>query len=122
MTGQADMSGTIDYRQMYAQAVWELKHGRQYWFDNDDEQEITRHNAAYQMCSSIEESLHAFFIPTERGSDDFMTTTAVQQQLRKHLMAVDVPTLAKLGRALKHLHYPEGSKNGLRGYFLKARM
>lgn len=24
--------------------------------------------------------------------------------------------------ALKHLHYPEGSKNGLRGYFLKARM
>jgi hypothetical protein len=121
MTGQADMSGTINYRQMYAQAVWEVKHGEQYWFDNDDEREITEHNAKYLMRTSVEEALATLYAPADKERSHFMTTTDIQQQLRSHLLTADVPTLAKLGRALKRMHFPEGAQDGIRGYYLRSR-
>ena len=121
MTGQADMSGRINYQQMYAQAVWEIDHGAQYWFDNDDEREITVHNAKYQMMTSIEEVLRTLFMPAPHESTNFLTTTAIQQQLRQSLSASDVPTLGVLGRTLKRMHYPQGSQNGIHGYYLSSR-
>ena len=121
MTGQAVIPERVNYKQMYAQAVWEIEHGVQYWFDNDDEQAITAHNASYQMRTTVEEVLTSLYEPVPRDKDHFMTTTAIQQQLRRQLPAADVPTLAKLGRALKRMHYPEGALNGIRGYYLTSR-
>ena len=115
------MSGRINYQQMYAQAVWEIDHGVQYWFDNDDEREITVHNAKYQMMTSIEEVLRTLFMPAPHESTNFLTTTAIQQQLRQSLSASDVPTLGVLGRTLKRMHYPQGSQNGIHGYYLSSR-
>ena len=121
MTGQADMGGQVNYRQMYAQAVWELEHGEQYWFDNADEQEIVRHNEQYQLVSSLEDALNSIFIPAQHQREHFMTATDIQRQLRSRLSATDVPSLAKLGRSLKRMHYPEGAQEGLRGYYLRLR-
>ena len=121
MTGQADMSGSINYRQMYAQAVWELEHGAQYWFDNDDEREIVSHNVQYQMVSSLEDALSSIFQPAQHKKEHFMTATDIQQLLRSRLSAADVPTLAKLGRSLKGMNYPEGAQDGIRGYYLRLR-
>ena len=121
MTGQADMSGTVNYRQMYAQAVWEINNGVQYWFDNDDEREIVEHNARYQMYSTVEEVLNNLFAPAERTKECFMTATEIQRQLRTRLLTADVPTLGKLGRALRRQHIPDGSLNGVHGYYLHLR-
>ena len=121
MTGVADMSGTINYRQMYAQAVWEIEHGVQYWFDSDDEREIVAHNAKYQVRTTIEETLGNLFMPAERKKEHFMTTTEIQQQLRRQLLAADVPTLVKLGRVLHRQHIPDGSQDGIHGYYLRLR-
>jgi len=66
MTGQADMSGAINYRQMYAQAVWELAHGEQYWFDNDDEREITRHNAIYP--EGAQDGIRGYYLRSRKTS------------------------------------------------------
>ena len=121
MTGQADMTGTIDHRQMFAQAVYEIEHGVQYWFDNDDEREISEHNRRFQARSSAEEALATLFEPAENRKEHFMTATEIQQELRRHLMAADVPTLGKLGRALHRQHIPDGSQNGIHGYYLTLR-
>ena len=121
VTGVADMTGKVNYKQMYAQVVWEIEHGVQYWFSDDDERAITEHNQRYQLHTSIEEVLMAFYEPVSRDKEHFLTTTAIQQQLRRHLQAADVPTLAKLGRVLRHMHYPEGAQNGIRGYYLSPR-
>ena len=121
MTGQADMSGTINYRQMYAQAVWEINHDVQYWFDNDDEREIVAHNGRYQLLTAAEDMLSNFFEPAEQKKENFMTTTQIQQQLRKMLLPADVPTLGKLGRALHRHHIPDGACNGIHGYYLHLR-
>ena len=118
---QVDMSGTVNYQQMYAQAVWEINHGEQYWFDNDDEREIVEHNTKYQTHTSVDEILNSFFVAAEHKKECFMTATEIQQQLRKQLMTVDVPTLSKLGRALRRQHIPDGSQNGIHGYYLRLR-
>ena len=121
MTGQADMSGVINYRQMYAQAIWEINNGVQYWFDNDDEEEIVAHNNQYQLRSAVEDVLSNFFEPAEHKKENFMTTTEIQQHLRNHLLTADVPTLGKLGRALRRQCIPGGSLNGIHGYYLHLR-
>ena len=121
VTGQADMSGTINYRQMYAQALAELERGDIYWFTNEDEQEITQHNQRHQLMTSVDDILSSLYLPAEHHREFFMTTTDIQQHLRKHLVAADVPTIRKLGLALKRQHYPSGSQDGVHGYYLKDR-
>lgn len=121
VTGQADMSGTINYRQMYAQALAELERGDTYWFTYEDEQEITQHNQRHQLRTSIEDVLSNLYAPAEHHQQYFLTTTDILQHLRKNLAAADVPTLRKLGIALKRQQYPSGSVDGVHGYYLKAR-
>ena len=121
MTGEADMSGSVNYRQMYAQAVWELQHDEQYWFDHADEQEIMHHNEQYQLVSGLEDALAGIFLGARREKGYFMSTTDIQQTLREQLSTADVPTLAKLGRVLKRMHYPDGAQDGVRGYYLRLR-
>lgn len=120
-TAQANMSGTIDYQQMYAQAVWEIEHGVQYWFDNDDEREIEAHNKAYRQVTSIEEALTNIFQPAKHDKKYFFTTTDIHQQLREVIGANSMPTLSKLGRELKRLNFPEGAQDGTHGYYLRTR-
>ena len=115
------MSGDINYRQMYAQAVWEIEHGAQYWFDNDDEREIMEHNAQYQQHTSLEDVINNLFVPAKRCKEHFMTATDIQHHLNSVLMKSDVPTLGKLGRILHRQHIPDGSQNGIHGYYLSLR-
>ena len=121
MTGQANMSGKVNYRQMYAQAVYELQHGARYWFTTKEERKIVEHNRPYQQRSSVEDMIASIFEPCERNKDHFLTTTAIQQQLRHRVTATDVPTLRRLGLALKRQHFPEGSVGGAHGYYMKLK-
>lgn len=73
------------------------------------------------MMTSIEEVLGTLYTPAAHDNANFLTATAIQQQLRKSLSAADVPTLGLLGRTLRRMHYPQGSLNGMRGYFLSRR-
>ncbi len=121
VNGPADMSGCINYQQMYAQAVWEINHGACYWFTAEDEAEITAHNRLYQTRNTVDDMLSSLFEPAEHLKANFMTTTQIQQELRTRFRACDVPTLAKLGRALRRQQYHDGSLNGVHGYYLRRR-
>ena len=123
VTKRVDMSGQIPYKQMYAQAVAELRNPDCiYWFTSDDEQEIQRHNAQYQQESAPELVLQQLFEPVAlHRKEHFWTTTAIQQEMKNHLKAEDVPNLTNLGIAIKKLKWPRGSIKGIRGYYLKAK-
>ena len=123
VTGRVDMSGPIPYKQMYAQAVDELRDlGSIYWFTSDDEREIQQHNQQYQQVSAPEQVLMQLFEPAEQHKrESFWTTTAIQHELGYHLKATDVPSLHVLGTAIKKLRWQMFKKNGVRGYYLKLR-
>ena len=99
VTGKVDMSGQIPYKQMFAQAVAELRNPDCiYWFTSDDEREIQQHNSQYQQESAPELVLSQLFEPAAQHSrDNFWTTTAIQKELENHLKAADVPNLTNLG-------------------------
>lgn len=123
VTGEADMSGRIPYKQIFAQAVTEL-HDPDciYWFTSEDEREIQIHNSQYQQESSVESVLTGIFEPaTDRQKTHLWTVATIQKELSKHLKASDVPNLTRLGKALKVLKWPRGGNTGVRGYYLQLR-
>ena len=120
-TGPADMSGSINYQQMYAQAVYEIENGTQYWFDSDDEKEITEHNSAYQQYNSVEDTISTLFEAAPHEKQYLMTTTAIQKHMSQHLPSSDVPSLKKLGKALIHHHFHSGALRGVHGFYVKTK-
>ena len=124
VTGMVDMSGRIPYKQMYAQAVSELRQDDAlYWFTSDDEREIQQHNRTYQQVQPIEELLPTLFEPTtERKRENLWQVKDVQKELGKHLRSGDIPNLKNLGASLKKMKWPRGSSNGVVGYYLKRRV
>ena len=123
VTGCVDMSGLIPYKQMYAQAVSELRHRDcVYWFTDEDEREIQQHNKQYQQESAPEQVLTQLFEPSKQHTKEcFWTTTAIQKELGNHLKTADVPNLRQLGDAIKKLHWQRFKNNGTRGYYLKLK-
>ena len=121
--GQADMSGRIPYKQMFAQAVAEL-HSADciYWFTSEDEQEIQRHNQKYQDEAPLEQVLAAIFEPVRQHRREFLwQVQAIQRELAKRLKASDVPNLRVLGLTLKKLRWERGGIDGITGYYLKLK-
>ena len=123
VTRKVDMSGRIPYKQMFAQAVAELRDPDcVYWFTSDDEREIQAHNAHYQESSSLEQVLLALFEPSNvRKKENFWQVQTIQQELAKRLKSSDVPNLKTLGETLKKLRWPRGGIDGLRGYYLRLK-
>ena len=121
VTGKVDMSGRIPYKQMFAQAVAELRDPDCiYWFTSDDEREIQQHNQRYQDVQPVEQLLSTIFVPTpERKRQNLWQVKDVQKELEKHLRSSDIPSLKGLGAILKRLKWPHGGTNGTEGYYLK---
>ena len=123
VTKAVDMSGRIPYKQMYAQAIYELRwKDVLYWFTSDDEREIQQHNQHYQEKQPIEQLLPTILTPTsERKRANLWQVKDVQKELEKHLRPNDIPTLKYLSTILKKLRWPKGGSNGTEGYYLKLR-
>ena len=123
VTGRVDMSGSIPYKQMFAQALTELDApGCIYWFTEEDEREIQQHNLHFQQESAPEQVLTQFFEPAPLHKKEyFWTSTAIQKELGSHLKAADVPTLVSLSAAIKKLRWVRVKNNGIRGYYLKLK-
>ena len=121
--GEIDMSERVPYKQMYAQAVAELKRPDcLYWFTSEDEHIIREHNQPYMEESSSEGVLPGIFEPTtEHTRQNLWRLVDIQQELSKHLSTKDVPSLKALSAAIKALRWPKGAINGVRGYYLKLR-
>ena len=121
VTGKADLGGRIPYRQMYAQAVTELRRPDcVYWFTSADEREIQLHNGQYQQESAPEMVLSQLFEPVAiHKKEYFWTATAIQKEMSRHLKADDVPNLTNLGLAIKRLRWRQCKTRTERGYYLR---
>ena len=121
--GEINMSERVPYKQMFAQAVTELRDPNcLYWFTSEDEREIREHNQSFMEESSTEGILPSLFEPAaEHTKENLWRVIDIQQELAKHLKAKDVPSIISLGKAIKALRWPKAAINGLRGYYLKLR-
>ena len=120
--GVIDTGTPVPYREMYAQAVAELRQGGRYWLSKDEEAELERHNRAYRRQSTPEEVLLAYFAPAVRRREHFMRAADIQAELARHVRAADLPSLKALTTALRDCHFPYGACGGCRGWYAAKRI
>jgi predicted P-loop ATPase len=119
--GIIDTATPIDYRQLYAQAVSELRRGAPYHFTKDEERAIGQHNEQYRCQTSPETLLLAYFEPAERHKDNFMRAVDIQRELQKKVRAADVPNLKLLTLTLKACGFQYGSCGAYHGWYARRR-
>ena len=104
-----DNGGDIDYEQLYAQVLYEIRElNAPYWFNNEEVTRIQQLNLAYMQQKDIAEMVKACFRkPNEGEKVKSMNTTEMLEIIRDAYPNVTVTTKAKveLGRALVALDY-----------------
>ena len=104
-----DNSGDIDYEQLYAQVLYEIRElEAPYWFNNEEVARIQQLNLAYMQQKDIAEMVNACFRRPQEGEKvKSLSTTEMLEIIRAEYPNVTVTTKAKveLGRALVSLDY-----------------
>jgi predicted P-loop ATPase len=111
---------TVNYRQLYAQAVYEIKHGVRYYPTREEEQRMEQHNQQFQQLRKAEFAITEFFEKAERNKDCLMTLSEVERELHSRVSAVDMPSFRELSTALTH-HYQAGAVDGRRGWYMRPK-
>ena len=104
-----DNTGDIDYEQLYAQVLHEIRVlEAPYWFNNEEVARIQQLNLAYMQQKDIAEMVKACFRkPADGEKVKSLNTTEMLEIIRDEYPNVAVTTKAKveLGRALVSLDY-----------------
>ena len=104
-----DNAGDIDYEQLYAQVLYEIRElNAPYWFNNEEVKRIQQLNLAYMQQKDIAEMVKACFRKPKEGEKvKSLNTTEMLEIIRDEYPNVTVSTKAKveLGRALVSLDY-----------------
>ena len=77
ISGTIDNSTSIDYEQLYAQAVAALKNGERYWFTSEEEFSTTRNNEVFQQLP-VEEQLFLQHFRAARPGEESLELSAIE--------------------------------------------
>ena len=104
-----DNSGEIDYRQFYAQVVYELTVAKTpYWFSNDEVARIQQLNQNYLVKKDIAEMVEACFRkPKEGEAAKLMNSKMLLSHIQKAYPSVDINhgNKVRVGQAMNLLGY-----------------
>ena len=95
----------LPYDQMYAQALYLIENGYNYWFDLDDINTLEEHNDSFRAQDSEEQLLPILFdIPAE-GKGEFMTTAQISERLVSYGNIKKPMSVSRLGMLLGKAGY-----------------
>lgn len=100
---EIDTSHDIDYQQLYAQIVREIRNGEKTYFSADDEKRIQEHNTRFYQEQPIEVFVASMFAKPEEGeAGEWMTALDVAKSLHSAVSAVrcDASTVRNIGKIL----------------------
>ena len=106
---QIDNVGDIDYEQLYAQVLHELKEMQApYWFNNEEVVRIQQMNLQYMEQKDLPEMVEVCFRHPKEGEQvKALTTTQILEIIRSEYPSVPMTHRSRidLGHALKVLNY-----------------
>lgn len=112
--GMIDTSYKTDYDQLYAQALAALRDGERYWFNSEEEAEITQNNKPFQKVKMEEELFLQYFRPARNDEPALQLTAAeiiqyIKNQskinLGKESMSEFIRILKSFNVRKKHLEF-----------------
>ena len=119
-----DNMGDIDYEQLYAQVLYEIRELKiPYWFNNEEVTRIQQLNQNYMEQKDLAEIVHAFFrIPEEGDAIKYMKCGDILKQIQQEYPSVksDMSTRVHLGLALRELGFEHVVRSHISYYKLTA--
>ena len=83
VTAPIDTNVTINYRQLYAQAMEAIVKGERYWFDDADEAILRETNQEFEQMSPVEQLFHCYFRSPEEGEEgEYLSPMQILEHLR----------------------------------------
>lgn len=119
--GIIDTDTPIDHRQLYAQAVAELRSGKPWYLSKQEEQKLEQHNQNFRVEMSPEQVLLAWYTQAERRQENFIRTVDILKELSKHVGKADLPTVQSLTRTLRACGFAYGAVSGQRGWYARRK-
>ena len=105
LTGPIDVSGRLNYEQLYAQAMQALEQGEKSYFDAAETAVIMQSNRQFEQVSPIKQCFLEFFEPTndvEKG--EYLMAAAIFDVLKQKFgSSLQVSSLQKFGRELQNI-------------------
>lgn len=115
----------IDYDQLYAQIVYELKVERKrYWFNDDETSGIQQLNSPYMSELNLEDMIKYIWRKPHDGEEtEEITTEDIQKSLLATFPTISMPQVStiKIGKALKGLDIEKRRSKHGRYYQLVSR-
>ena len=105
LTAPIDVTISINYDQLYAQAIDAIYKGERYWFDQEETEELIAHNRKYQMLSPAEQYFRLCFeICDDPAEGEYMSTTAIFQRIKREAgSSLGVSGITKFGQFLANI-------------------
>lgn len=115
LTGPIDVNQPINYRQLYAQALYALEHEEKSYFDDEQTRLIMQYNRRFQMMMPVEECFHdTFLLPNNKTEGEWLTTTQIFEILKKRygsiLHQTNINTFGRLLRNTDGIHIKRSNK------------
>ncbi len=116
LTAPIRLPRSVDYTQLYAQAVDELEAGKRYWFNDAETRAIMEHNQRYQRRNPLESFFFdSFALPATASEGEYMTATRIFTLIRQRVgTQPGLNNLCHFGRMLSNIDGLQ-SKHTLRG-------
>lgn len=121
VTAPIDTHVTINYKQLYAQAMDAIYKGERYWLDDKDEAILKQTNREFEQESPLEQLFHCYLRTPEEGEQgEWLTTMQILNYLQtKTRDKLAISKVSQFGRTLQKLNIT--FKKATRGtaYYLK---
>ncbi len=115
VTAPINTNVTINYKQLYAQAMDAIYHGERYWLNDEDEAVLKQTNREFEQISPLEQLFHCYFHPVDLEKEgEWFTAMQIMNNLQtktKDKLAIN--KVAQFGRTLRKLNIP--CKKSMRG-------
>ena len=109
VTGPIDTNVTINYRQLYAQAMHDIVKGERYWLNDEDESILKQTNREFEQVDPLEQLFLSQFRAIEGDEEEGKWLTPMQiiaalQTKTRDKLAIN--KVAAFGRTLRKLEIP----------------
>lgn len=95
---------TINYKQLYAQAMHAILQGERYWFDDEDEAILKETNREFEQISPLEQLFHCYFrSPEGEEPGEYLSPMQILEVLhdRNRDIKLNNSNVSSFGRILK---------------------
>ncbi len=113
VTGPIKTNVTINYRQLYAQAMHAISKGERYWLDDADEAILKQTNQEFEQPTPLEQLFFCHFRPAQKPEEgEWMTPMEILSHLQtKTKDRLTINKVALFGRALHKLGIENRRRN-----------